>query len=381
MKNYLRNAVLLSCSVLALISLSVAQVPRSKHVWLITEENHSYEKAVVAMPYLVSLGRQYGIATQHYANMHNSIAALMHFVAGKTVTTNNNTAAFFNADNIVRQLMTQGLTWKAYQESLPSVGFLGISSYPYVRRHNPLAYFTDVNTPVQRLNVVPYPSDITHDLAANYNYITPNLKNDAHDGTMAVADAWLKSHVPAILARPEFQPGGDGLLIITFDEGDIGGVDSRCSKTDSTGCGGRVLTVMVGPQVRRGFQSTVWHNHESVLKTTCVALGLPRCPGAAQSANDFGEFFLTSGGATSGSVSILSPGTTSASPVHVMATAKSSAPISAMRIYIDNKAMYSTGGSSVDVHLSLGAGVHNLVAQAWDTSGAVIKKAQSLTVK
>ena len=52
-----------------------------------------------------------------------------------------------------------------------------------------------------------------------------------------------------------------------------------------------------------------------------------------------------------------------------------------MRIYVDNKAMYSTGGSSVDVHLSLGAGVHNLVAQAWDTSGAVINKAQILTVK
>jgi phosphatidylinositol-3-phosphatase len=356
--------------------LTVAQVPRSKHVWLITEENHSYEKAAVAMPYLMSLGRQYGIATQHYANMHNSIAALMHFVAGKTVTTNNTTAAFFDDDNIVPHLLTEGLTWKAYQESLPSVGFLGVSSYPYVRRHNPLAYFSDVNTPVQRLNVVPYPSDITHDLAGNYNYITPNLKNDAHDGTMAVADAWLKSHVPGILARPEFQPGGDGLMIITFDEGDIGSaVDSRCSKTDSTGCGGRVLTVVVGPRVKRGFLSTTWHNHESVLKTTCVALGLATCPGAAQNSNDFREFF------PSGSVTITSPGTTSLSPVHVMASAKSSAPISAMRIYVDNKAMHSTSGSSVDVHLSLSRGVHNLVAQAWDSTGRVVKKAQSVTVK
>src|SRR6266850_1630706 len=231
MKAYLRNSVVTLGSLFFLTSSLLAQVPRSKHVWLITEENHSYEKAVVAMPYLMSLGRQYGIATQHYANMHNSIAVLMHLVAGQTVTTNNNTAAFFNADNIVRQMLTQGLTWRAYQESLPGGGFLGIPSYPYVRRHNPLAYFTDVNTPVQRLNIVPYPSDITHDLAGNYNYVTPNLKNDAHDGTMAAADAWLKSHVPAIFERPEFQPGGDGLMIITFDEGDIGGVDSRCSKT------------------------------------------------------------------------------------------------------------------------------------------------------
>jgi len=380
MKAYLRNSVVTLGSLFFLTSSLLAQVPRSNHVWLITEENHSYEKAVAAMPYLMSLAKQYGLATQSYANMHNSIATLMHLVAGKTVTTNNTTPAFFSDDNIVRHLLTSGLTWKSYQESLPYTGFLGVISYPYVRRHNPLAFFTDVNTPVQRLSIVPYPSDITHALAGNYNYVTPNMKNGGHDGTLAAADAWLKSHVPAILARPEFQPGGDGIMIITFDEGDLV-TDRRCSTRSSTGCGGRILTVVVGPRVKRGFQSSVWHNHESVLKTTCVALGLPSCPGAAKTANDLGEFFTGSSAASPRSVTISNPGAPSTSPVHVVATAKSSAAITAMAIYVDYKAVYSTRGTQVDTLLSLAPGNHRLVAQAWDSTGAVFKTVQSLVVK
>ena len=135
------RTLVFSCLLLPLLgAFSLAQVPRSNHVWLVTEENHSYEKAAAAMPYLMSLGRQYGIATQSYADMHNSIATLMHLVAGKTVTTNNTTTAFFSDDNIVRHLLSAGETWKAYQESLPYVGFLGVQSLPYVRRHDPLAY-------------------------------------------------------------------------------------------------------------------------------------------------------------------------------------------------------------------------------------------------
>ncbi|PYX81287.1 MAG: hypothetical protein DMG66_01850, partial [Acidobacteria bacterium] len=66
----LRNLVFLFCLLPLLAAFSLAQVPRSNHVWLVTEENHSYEKAAAAMPYLMSLGRQYGIATQSYADMH-----------------------------------------------------------------------------------------------------------------------------------------------------------------------------------------------------------------------------------------------------------------------------------------------------------------------
>ena len=101
-----------------------AQVPHSNHVWILTEENHSYENVVAAIPYLVSMGNQYGTATAYYADMHNSLATLIHLVAEQTVTTNNQTTASFDVDNLVRVMLPRGLTFRSYQEGLPYPGFL-----------------------------------------------------------------------------------------------------------------------------------------------------------------------------------------------------------------------------------------------------------------
>ena len=50
-------------------------VPASSHVFVVVEENHSYSSVIgsSSMPYLNSLVSKYGLATQYYANMHQSI--------------------------------------------------------------------------------------------------------------------------------------------------------------------------------------------------------------------------------------------------------------------------------------------------------------------
>ncbi len=372
------------CMMMAALAMSlmstalVAQVPRSSHVWIITEENHSYEDATAAMPYLMSLGNQYGLATQSYADMHNSLSTLMHLTAGQTVTLDDNTTLFFDVDSIVRQLMLQGLTWRSYQESLPFAGFEGIDAYPYVKRHNPLAYFTDSDTPSTAINSVPYPANITLDAGANYNYVTPNLLNDAHDGTMQAADDWLRTHIPAILARPEFQPGGDGIMIITFDEGNLGS-DNRCSATVLSGCGGHILTVVAGPLVKRGFRSATWYNHESVLKTACVALGITACPGQARTAAPMDDFFASA----ALQVQIISPAPNGmvGNPVHFQINAIAGAhPVSAMILYADDREVYRTYSDRVDASITLSGGSHRIVVNAWDSTGALAQARESITV-
>ena len=64
--------------------IAAQTVPRSSHVWIVTEENHSYESIVgnSSMPYYNQLIQKYGLATQFYANQHSSLPALMWFVAG-----------------------------------------------------------------------------------------------------------------------------------------------------------------------------------------------------------------------------------------------------------------------------------------------------------
>jgi len=274
---------------------SSSSVPRSNHVWIITEENHSYESVIgnSKMPYYNSLASKYALAAQYYANLHSSLTSLMWLLAGQNVTTNNNTTSCFNVDNVVRHLLLHGMTWKSYQEDLPYAGFTGLSWENYLRRHNPLIDFTDVCAPSEKLNSVPYAQlakDMSNNSTPNYVYISPNVQHDAHNGTLAQADWWLAQQVPKILARPEFQSGGDGILFIVWDEGTLY-TDNRCSASVSGSCGGRVATLVIGPNVKRNFKSQTLYHHQNLLRTVCDAFGFTTCPGAGATAVPMTDVF------------------------------------------------------------------------------------------
>jgi hypothetical protein len=294
-------------SVLFLTAAASAQnIPRSSHVWIITEENHSYEYVVGSsqMPYYNQLIAQYGLATQFYSDQHSSLPALMWFVAGAPIETDNDTVSCkHDDDNILRELLRRGYRWRSYQENMPYAGFQGLyggEHNTYFRRHNPLIDFSDACPGTgQDTNSVPY-SQMATDFAdgetVNYAYITPNVAEDAHNGSLEAADQWLQANVPSILARPEFSPGGDGILFIVWDEGSPH-IDNRCSATVRQGCGGRTATLVIGPRVKPGYRSTVTYHNENILATVCAAMGLSTCPGGAQNADPMADFFNTGMGA------------------------------------------------------------------------------------
>ena len=234
------------------------------------------------MPYLNGLANQYALATQYYANTHPSIGNYFVMTTGQIVTNDDGFGGTVSDDNIVRRLVAGGKTWKSYAEGLPSTGFLGSGSGRYARKHNPLSFFSDVTaSPAQQQNLVPF-SQFAADLAGgrlpNYAFVVPDLCNDAHDCSLATADARLKSNIDPLVQSPSFQQ--DGLLIIVFDE--AGG--------DNTNGGGRVACVLAGGKVKRGFQSTTQYQHQSLLRLAAEALGVTP-PSAAASAPSMGEFF------------------------------------------------------------------------------------------
>jgi acid phosphatase len=261
-------------------------VPLSTHVFVVLEENHSYSSVIgsSSMPYLNSLASKYGLATQYYANTHPSIGNYLMLTTGQTITNNDSLCSTLSQDNVVRHLLTAGKTFKAYADSLPRSGYTGCSYYPYVKRHNPLAYFSDVaNSGSEKYNLVPFSkfsSDLTNHTLPNYSFIVPNLLHDAHDGTLNQADGWLKTNIAPLIASPTFQK--DGLLIIVFDES---------TSSDSQHGGGHVAAVIIGPKVKPGYKSTTLYQHQSTLKTLMQALGLTSFPGAASSAKPMAEFF------------------------------------------------------------------------------------------
>src|SRR5580692_822079 len=115
--------VYLALCLLVAATLTAQNVPRSSHVWVITEENHSYEQVVgnSQMPYYNQLIQQYGLASQFYSDQHSSLPALMWYVAGAAVEPNNDTTSCeHDEDNVVRELLARGYSWRSYQENMPS---------------------------------------------------------------------------------------------------------------------------------------------------------------------------------------------------------------------------------------------------------------------
>jgi acid phosphatase len=262
-----------------------ASPPAADHVVLVVEENHSYSDVVgnSAMAYLNRLASQYGLGTQYYANVHPSIGNYFMLTTGKIEAVDDGFSGTVSDDNVVRELVKANKTWHCYAESLPSVGYLGGDVYPYLKHHNPFAYFTDIVGTAQANNIVPFTqfaSDLSGGGLPDYSFVIPNALNDAHDGTLAAADHWLQANIDPLISSSWFQPGG--LLIIVFDESEF---------TDLSLGGGHVALVVAGARVKTGFQSATVFQHQSTLRLTLSILGVTSFPGAAASAPDMGEFF------------------------------------------------------------------------------------------
>ena len=286
----MKSSLQLLLFALAVSVVSVAGVPSSRHVVVVVEENHGYSEVIgnPEMPYLNSLANQYGLATQYYANTHPSIGNYFMMTAGQIITNNDGYNGVVTADNLVRHLLNAGKTWKSYAESLPYVGYTGGDTGLYIRHHNPFTYFSDVfYSQVQKQNLVPFThfaQDLNNHNLPEISFVIPNRDDDAHDGTLQQADTWLRNNIAPLLNNSAFQQ--DGILIIVFDE---------AQSSDGSHGGGHVATVVVGPNVIRGGRSSVFHQHQSLLRTIGKAVGLTSFPGLAGTSNDLGELFRTSG--------------------------------------------------------------------------------------
>lgn len=268
-----------------------AQSVRFGHVFVVVEENANYANVIASpsMPYLNSLANQYGLATNYFANAHPSIPNYFELTTGQTLTLIDASRPHtfpVSDDNVVRELLAAGKTWKSYAEDLPSIGYTGGDTGRYAVRHNPLAYLTDVqNDTKQAQNLVPF-SQLAADLnTANlpeYSFIVPNLCDDAHDCPLSTADTWLKTNIDPLINSPQFQK--DGLLIIVFDEADT---------LDFTAGGGHVIAIIVSLQAKRNYKSIAFYQHQSVLRLTLEGLGVAKLPGDAATAPAMWEFFST----------------------------------------------------------------------------------------
>ena len=280
-------------------------MPQFGHVFIVEGENTSFSSTYSSsnMPYLTSLANQYGVSLHYWADTHPSIGNDLNLASG-VIPTNNDSASPSSMplaiDNIAHEVEQAGKTWKDYAESDPNIsGCGGLKSGAYFVRHDPLKYFTNINT-ANFVCFSQFATDLANNTLPNFSWLAPNGCDDAHDCSVGTFDTWLKTEIGPLLASSYFQPGGDGLLIITFDEDDKGGTPSCTTTTVGQGCGGQVETVVVSARSKLAYQSTAGdpanfnstYDEASILRTIADALGLKTSGlGAAAARVPMADFF------------------------------------------------------------------------------------------
>ena len=106
------------------VSSAATHLPTSKnsHVVVIVMENKENSDVLgnAAAPYLNALVRRYGLATQSFAITHPSLPNYLALTSGSTQgITSDCTSCSVAAPNIVDQLTSAGISWKAYLEDYP----------------------------------------------------------------------------------------------------------------------------------------------------------------------------------------------------------------------------------------------------------------------
>jgi hypothetical protein len=243
-------------------------------------ENHSSGDIIgntAQAPYINSIASQCGLATNYHNLSHPSLPNYVGATSGLPVKG----LKLFDPDcnpskrcsTTAPSIFGQGETWKAYEESMPS-NCAPANSGEYAVRHNPPPYFTSL-VGCSTLDV-PYPqlaADLTSGALPAFSFVTPNLIDDMHDGTIGQGDAWLSSNLPTILNSPEYQSGSTAVFI-TWDEGTGGKTGEDCStNTTDTSC--LVATIVISPSTPAGATSATLFNHYSLLGTAEQLLGLP----------------------------------------------------------------------------------------------------------
>jgi phosphatidylinositol-3-phosphatase len=230
------------------------------------------------------------LPTNYYADTHPSIGNYLMLTTGQILTNDDSSTQVWNVDNVARRMLASGVSFRVYAEGITQ-GYVGGNTGLYLIRHNPFALLSDVadNATVANQVICPitqFATDLANNALPEFSFIVPDVNDDAHNGTPQQADSWLQTNVVVPLSSySAFAAGGDGLLIVDFDE---------AATSDTDHGGGHVSPVLWGPIVRVGYTqaSTTIYQHESMLRTIMEGLGLSDPPGAAASAPSMSEFFV-----------------------------------------------------------------------------------------
>ena len=354
------SALIIAVVATLAIKSSVAAAPHddskqngqnSGHVFIIAMENHLTDQIIgnTDAPYINQLATDYAVDQNYYGVTHPSLPNYLTLVSGDyqgiwddckagaaitcapqefvpsasdatnqslltaaQVTASSAVPHLFNGKNLIDQLESKHLTWKAYMENLPTAGSTveyapvinGTTVKLYAQKHNPFMYFSDITTNASRLaKIVPFDqSSFAHDLNSNsvpnFVWISPNQCNDMHGISpsgaalvnlpdcgypaagldhkiIARGDAFVKQTVQAIMSSKAWN--NNSSIVLWWDENDYSGSQGCCnSPTGQNGVvlgGGHAPLIVITPRHGGDDDNHAMHtyylnaNHYNLLAT------------------------------------------------------------------------------------------------------------------
>ncbi len=266
-------------------------IPRFDHVVVVMEENHGYSELIGSLnaPYINELAKGGTLFTDSHGIGHPSQPNYLAFYSGSTQGVIDDGCLInqtpFKTPNLGAALISKGLTFKGYAQTMPTAGFLGCVSLIskltaenlYARKHTPWVNWigTGANCLPATASVpmTAFPKDFNK--LPTVSFVVPNMDYDMHNiglpgDTAAIkrGDKWLKTHLSAY-AR--WAKKHNSLLIVTFDEDDYDPQN-----------GNRIPTIFYGAKVNHSEYSGAI-NHYNVLHTLEVMYSLPSPDGVSAS--------------------------------------------------------------------------------------------------
>lgn len=384
------DGILLSLSIALLLSTSLpasatcstptgGTVPLGQHVILVIEENTSFGNVFPSgMPWLVNEAEtKGGYSGQGCYNTDASGSLLDYLMLSGGSLFNfspyncngNDCAQPLPNPNIFQLADDQPITWKVYAETYQNAG--GYITAPdnspsgvthYYRRHNAVTWYAEALSNVlgaqgELVDFEQFYIDVANGTLPRYAIIVPDGLSDAHDASVGNADNFLKYNLDAtgsvytdLLTLPDFQAGGSGLLIVTFDNGNGDGA-------------GNVFTTFIGPNVKQGYVSNFSYKHENTLRTMLDSLGITTYPGASNNAADMADFFSSN----AGSVVVNSPANNSVQGPAVLVNAAArelGSSIVRMEVWDNGTKLGNVFADNIDqVYNVSGNGAHQMTIQ------------------
>ncbi len=303
-------------------------VPAYDHVFVIMEENKSYEQIMdpKAAPNISRLAAIYGKATQFYAEVHPSEANYMALVGGDTFGIHDDDAFYckpgpskdpfcsgsteagyvdhtIHLPHIGAQLEAKGLDWKGYYENLPASGSLAVTAGDlkatnglqtaalYASKHSGFINFASVQTDAHRAHHIVDFERLAADISANrlpaFALIVPNQCNEMHglhgDGVPSDCDGSID--LPGLIRRGDAEVGRlvaalqrtkawnskqNVAILIGFDEGAGRTREGCCGVTPnaiSNFGGGHIPMVVITNHGPHGLSDPTAYNHYALLRT------------------------------------------------------------------------------------------------------------------